>query len=141
MKSGRKEIEYLDYILPTRKSIRKMVAEFSLICYKDIAESIVNANANGQTVSYGSENTIKVARNKKINIKTAKITINSSKKERESFSSGFYPNACHRGLSPAQTIMHDTSKMAFLTNIIYEDMQSIVDIFMNDEQRILKCRN
>ena len=29
-----------------------MVAEFSLICYKDMGESINNANAKGQTVLY-----------------------------------------------------------------------------------------
>ena len=52
MKRRQKGIRHLDFVLPTRKSARKMVAEFSLICYKDMAESIVNANANGQTVSY-----------------------------------------------------------------------------------------
>ena len=80
-----KGIGHLDFVLPTRKSLRKMVAEFSLICYKDMAESIVNANANGQTVSYGSDDTIKAAENKKIDIKTVHVTKNSSKRERESF--------------------------------------------------------
>ena len=47
-----KEIEHLDFVLPTRKSIRRMVAKFSLICYKDMPESTVNANGKSQTVSY-----------------------------------------------------------------------------------------
>ena len=85
VKRRRKGIGHLDFVLPTRKSLRKMVAEFSLICYKDMAESIVNANANGQTVSYGSDDTIKAAENKKIDIKTVHVTKNSSKRERESF--------------------------------------------------------
>ena len=51
MKRRRKEIGHLDFVLPTRKSIRKMVAKFSLIFRKDMAESRVNANAKGQTVS------------------------------------------------------------------------------------------
>ena len=63
MKRRQKGIRHLDFVLPTRKSVRKMVAEFSLICYKDIAESIVNANANGQTVSYGSDDTFNAAGN------------------------------------------------------------------------------
>ena len=85
VKRRRKGIGHLDFVLPTRKSLRKMVAEFSLICYKDMAESIINANANGQTVSYGSDDTIKAAENKKIDIKTVYVTKNSSKRERESF--------------------------------------------------------
>ena len=51
-KRRRKEIGHLDFVLPTRKSIRKMVAEFSLTCYTDVAESLVNVNAKGKTVSY-----------------------------------------------------------------------------------------
>ena len=52
MKRRQKEIGHPDFVLPTRKSIRKMVPEFSLTCYKDIAESLVNVNAKGQAVSY-----------------------------------------------------------------------------------------
>ena len=29
----------LDFVLPTRKSVRKMVAEFPLTCYKDMTEN------------------------------------------------------------------------------------------------------
>ena len=52
MKTIQKKIGRPDFVLPTRKSIRKMVAEFSLSCYKDMAESLVNVNAKGQAVSY-----------------------------------------------------------------------------------------
>ena len=38
LKKRRKEIEHLNFILPTRKSIRKIVAEFSLTFYKDMTK-------------------------------------------------------------------------------------------------------
>ena len=50
-----------------------------------MAGYIVNGNANGQTESYGSDDTIKAAENKKNDIKTVYVTKNSSKRERESF--------------------------------------------------------
>ena len=34
---NQKEIGHLDFVLPTKKSIREMVAEFSLSCYKNMA--------------------------------------------------------------------------------------------------------
>ena len=37
MKRIQKEIGHPDFVLPTGKSIRKMVAEFSLISYKGMA--------------------------------------------------------------------------------------------------------
>ena len=52
MKRKRKEIGHLDFVLPTKNSIRKLSAQFSRPCYKDMAESLVNVNAKGQTVSY-----------------------------------------------------------------------------------------
>ena len=42
-----------------------------------MAGYIVNGNASGQTESYGSDDTIKAAGNKKFDIKTANTTINS----------------------------------------------------------------
>ena len=52
MKKKQKEIGHLDLILQRKNSIRKMIAEFSFTCYKYMAESLVNVNAKGQTVSY-----------------------------------------------------------------------------------------
>ena len=42
MKRKQKEIGNPDFALSIRNSIRKMVAEFSLTCYKDMAEGLVN---------------------------------------------------------------------------------------------------
>ena len=52
MKRNQKEIGHLDFVLPTRNSIRKVVAEFSFTCCNDMAESLFDVNTKGQTVSY-----------------------------------------------------------------------------------------
>ena len=52
MKRKQKGIGHLDFVLPTRNSIRKVVAEFSFTCCNDMAESLFDVNAKGQTVSY-----------------------------------------------------------------------------------------
>ena len=52
MKRKRKEIGNLDFALSTRNSIRKMVAEFSLTCYKDMASSLVNPLQPGVAFLY-----------------------------------------------------------------------------------------
>ena len=51
VKRTRKEIGHLDFILPTRKS-RKRVAEFPFTYCKEMTESMVNAKSKSQTVSY-----------------------------------------------------------------------------------------
>ena len=102
----------LDYVLPTRKAIRGMVKDYVLLSFTDMAQSMVDAHNDSKVVTYGSDDTIKAAGNRKFDMKTAHITITFESKERESFSSGFYPNVLHSGEASAKTVMHGISKMA-----------------------------
>ena len=63
---------------------------------------------------------------------TSHITICDSEKKRDSYSSGFYPNASHSGKASAETVRHDISKMTILSGNDYEDMKGFIDFFMND---------
>merc|ERR1711920_51020 len=111
---------------------RKWVSNFSLLSYKDMAEQIAKANSEGKVVTYGSDDSVKSGGHKRFDIKTSHVTICDKEKQRESFSSGFYPNASHSGKSSAETVSHDISKMALLTGNDYEDMKGFIDFFMND---------
>ena len=53
-------------------------------------------------------------------------------KRKDSYSSGFYPNASHSGKASAETVRHDISKMTILSGNDYEDMKGFIDFFMND---------
>ena len=57
-------------------------------------------------------------------MKNIHVTILDDEKNRETFTSGFYPNASHTGKDAAETVKHDVAKMAVLTNNTYRDMDS-----------------
>ena len=75
----------LNFTLPSRKSIAKMVKSFSILSYQDMAMVNANARTKNQVVSYGYDDTIKAAGNKRFDVKTARITLIGENKERESF--------------------------------------------------------
>ena len=77
-----------------------------------MAESIENAKANEQVVTYGTDDTTKAAGFKKFDMKTNHITIIGEDKTRETYTSGFYENISHKGIHAADTIRHDIAKMA-----------------------------
>ena len=119
-----------------------------------MAESIDNAKANQQVVTYGTDDTTKAAGNKKFDMKTNHITIIGEDMKRETFTSGYYQNISHKGIHAADTIRHDIAKMAVLTENTYEEMIDMFDFFMSDragdadtmlddldiaEERRLKC--
>ena len=81
-----------------------------------MAECIDNAGKKSQVVSYGSDDSVKAAGNKRLDVKTAHITIIGEDRSRESFCSGFYLNATHSGKDSAKTVAHDISKMEILTD-------------------------
>ena len=83
-------------------------------------------------MTYGVDDTVKAAGHRKHDVKTTHITIIDEHKDRETFSSGFYPNASHAGESAAETIKLDIAKMAVLTNNAYKDMFNLIDFFMTD---------
>ena len=143
-----------DYVLPHRSNIASKLADFSLLSFLDMAESIENAKANGQVVTYGIDDTTKAAGFKKFDMKTNHITIIGEDKTRETYTSGFYQNISHKGIHAADTIRHDIAKMAVLTENTYEEMKDMIDFFMTDragdadtmldelsvaEERKLKC--
>ena len=97
-----------DYVLPHRSNIASKLADFSLLSFLDMAESIENAKANGQVVTYGIDDTTKAAGFKKFDMKTNHITIIGEDKTRETYTSGFYQNISHKGIHAADTIRHDS---------------------------------
>ena len=88
-KSRMAERRHLNFTLPSRTAIRNMVKDFSLISYQDMASTIASAQSDGKVVNYGVDDTIKAAGKKRLDVKTAHITIIDSEKKRESFTSGF----------------------------------------------------
>lgn len=77
-------------------------------------------------MTYGSDDTVKAARIKCHDVKTAHTTIIGPQKERESFSSGFYQNISLSGKDAAEILTLDIAKMAVVTNNSFEDM-SLID--------------
>ena len=64
---------------------------------------------------------------KKHDIKTSHVTVIDKEKRRETFTSGFYRNVSHSGISAAKTVQHDIAKMAVITNCEYDDMMTYID--------------
>ena len=61
----RKNIGCLEYSLPSRTSVGKMIEDFSILSYTDMAESVTKAKENDSIVTYGTDDTIKAAGNSK----------------------------------------------------------------------------
>ena len=80
-------------------------------------------------VTYGTDDTVKAAGKKKIDMKTTHVTIIDAD---HIVTSGFYENASHGGEFAADTVRHDIAKMAILTGNTYEDMLKFIDFFMTD---------
>ena len=131
-KKRRSSLTNLDYQLPHRETVENYISDFSLLSFKDMAESIVNAKAENKSVTYGVDDTVKAAGHKRHDVKTTHITIRDEEKNRETFTSGFYPNASHSGEAAAETVKHDIAKMAVLTNSTYKEILSLLDFFMTD---------
>ena len=89
-KKPRKEIKVLYYTLPSKPAVSKMVRDFALISYRDMAESIAKDSEQGKVVSYGNNDTVKAAGNKRLDVKTVAITVIGEEKQSEIFSSGFF---------------------------------------------------
>ena len=109
-----------------------MVGKFSLITFRDMANSIENAKKQALVVTLGSDDTVKAAGVKRLDIKAIHTTIIGPEKERESFSSGFYQNISHSGKDAAEILSLDIAKMAVVTNNSFDDMKSMIDFFMTD---------
>ena len=128
----KKHRKSLDYILPSRRAVAKIVENASMLSFADMAEVIQTTHENGKVVTYGCDDIIKAAENKRMDIKTTRISVIDKDKSRETFTSGFYRNASHSGVSAAETVRHHIAKMAVLTNSSYDDMINYMDLFMND---------
>ena len=131
-KKPRRQLCHLDYVLPHRSAISKMVESFSLLSFTDMAESIEAAREEQKVVTYSSDDSLKAAGRKMFDVKTAHVTIIGPEKQRETFTSGFYENVSHSGLAASKTVQHDIAKMAVLTGNTYNDMMSMINFFMND---------
>ena len=118
--------------LPSRQSVAAGVKDFALLSFADMAESIEGAHNDGAVVTYGTDDTVKAAGKKKVDMKTNHITIINEEHDRQTFTSGFYENASHGGEFAAETIRHDITKMAIITGNSYADMLTYIDFFMTD---------
>ena len=128
----RKKLKDLTHQLPDRSTVAKYLADSSLISFADMADCIVKAESEGKCITYGTDDTVKAAGNKRHDAKTTHVTILDDDKKRETFTSGFYQNASHSGKSSAETVKHDVAKMAVLTNNTYRDILAMIDYFMTD---------
>ena len=130
-KAKRRKLSNLDHQLPDRKAVASYLADFSLLSFTDMAERISNCGEN-ETVTYGVDDTIKAAGFKRYDVKTNHVTIEDENKNRETFTSGFYQNASHKGKDAAETVQHDLAKMAVVTNTTYREILDHFQFFMTD---------
>ena len=128
LEKKRKKVGNLEFVVPSRKAIRRWVQQFSLLSLKDVATQITEAREQNRVVNYGVDETVKAAGNKRFDIKWTHITITSGN-SRESCSTGFNTNASHSGEESAKTIQYDIEKLAVLTGNTYESMIDMVDFF------------
>ena len=132
LRKKRRKLSNLTYQLPSRHTVSQYLSDYALLSFADMAESMLKANEEGKTITYGVDDTVKAAGFRRHDVKTVHVTILDEKKNRESFTSGFYPNASHFGKDATETIQHDVAKMAVLTNSTYRDILSLMDFFMTD---------
>ena len=93
---------------------------------------MIEANKEEKTVMFGMDDTVKGAGHKRFDVKTTHVTIIDDDKNRETFTSVFYPNASHAGEAAVETVRHDIAKMAILTNNTYREVFDLIDYFMSD---------
>ena len=62
----RKEIRNLEFVLPSRPAIAKMVESFALITFHDMANTIENAKKQSKIVTYGNDDTVKVRQERSV---------------------------------------------------------------------------
>ena len=128
----RKTLGNLDHHqLPDRATVGTYLSDFSLLSFKHMSQSIVKAKSENKTVTYGTDDT-KAAGRKLHDIKTSHVTIMNEEREKETFTSGFHPNATHSSSYTAETVQHDLKEMAVLTNNTYRDILGMLDYFMTD---------
>ena len=65
-------------------------------------------------------------------MKTNHVTIEDENKNRETFTSGFYQIASHKGKAAAETVLHDLAQMAVVTNTTYREILDHFHFFMTD---------
>ena len=71
----RRNLSSLDFQLPDRATIAKIVEDFALLSYTDMTESMFRAKRKGKTVTYGADDTIKAAGHRRHDVKTIHVTI------------------------------------------------------------------
>ena len=69
------KLYYLDYQLPDRATIAKVLDNFALLSYADMAEAMIEANKEEKTVTFGMDDTVKAAGHKRFDVKTMHVTI------------------------------------------------------------------
>ena len=131
-KKKRRKLSNLTYQLPDRSTVAAYLSDFALLSFTDMAERMVEAKEERKSITYGVDDTVKAAGFRRHDVKNIHVTILDDEKNRETFTSGFYPNASHTGKDAAETVKHDVAKMAVLTNNTYREMLSLVDFFMTD---------
>ena len=81
----RRKRSYLDYQLPDRATIAKVLDDFALLSYADMAEAMIETNKEEKTVTFGMDDIIESAGHKQFDVITTHVTIIDDDKNREAF--------------------------------------------------------
>ena len=142
-KKKRRKLSNLTFQLPDRSTVAAYLSDFALLSFTDMAERMVEAKKENKSITYGVDDTVKAAGFRRHDVKNMHITILDEKKNRETYTSGFYPNASHTGKDAAETVKHDIAKMAVLVDFFMTDRNGSSDVMLDEldasPSRSLKC--
>ena len=140
VKRKRSQSRDLTFVLPTRKCLRQRLEDASLMSFKYVAESIRETHEKGGTVTFGTDDTVKASGHRVHDCKTGRVTCvvdraqpdGTTKKVRQSFTTGFTANISHSGEHSAVSVRSVIGQMAVLCNVQYEEMHDFLDFFITD---------
>ena len=140
VKRKRSKLKDLTFVLPSRKSLHQRLEDASMMNFRYVAETIQKTHEEGGTVTMGTDDTVKASGHRVHDCKTGRVTCvsdqvqpdGSSKRVRQSFTTGFTANISHSGEHSAVSVKSVIGQMAVLLNVQYEEMHDFLDFFMTD---------
>ena len=126
---------YLINTLPSRASISKYVEDAAVLNFKYAAEYVMKTRSEGGVVTFGCDDTKKLAGNQTFDVKTGQITcknIEEGKKTSKTFSLGFSENISHSGENSACTVNTWLRQMSSLVDLDSDELLGCIDLFITD---------
>lgn len=121
----------LTFVLPSRRTLRQYLEDASYINLEMLAEKLKNKQE--KVVTLGVDDTSKAAGHRKIDVKTTHLTIiDPDTKKKETFTTGFTPNASHSGKDSALAIEYELKRLAVLGGVSHEEIAMMIDFVMTD---------